>query len=113
VRIETLARGLIGTSESTLQMGRRLIRLTADPPGTAALLPRRGYRRTEWIELALAPIRTRLGKKDFERLVSALSVLLGWEAMIVLRDIRALSLRDEQNVIVWAAHALLKAALDD
>jgi AcrR family transcriptional regulator len=113
-RVEALARGLAGQPEETLRMGRTLVRLTAETPdGASTATPRRGYRRTEWIETALAPVRGRLTKKRFERLVSALSVLLGWEALIVLRDIRALPPGQEQDVIAWACDALVKAALED
>ncbi len=113
VRVETLARSLTAASKETLRIGRTLIRLTAEGRTANSPAPRRGYRRTEWIQKALAPIGGLLSKKDLERLVSALSVLLGWEAMIVLRDVRALSPRDETDVITWAATALVKAALSD
>src|SRR5260221_270277 len=32
--------------------------------------PKRGYRRIDWIELALAPVHTQLDESSFERLVS-------------------------------------------
>jgi hypothetical protein len=45
----------------------------------------------------------------FERLVSALTLLIGWEAAIVLQDVRALDPAEAEEVCVWAARALLAA----
>jgi hypothetical protein len=45
----------------------------------------------------------------FERLVSALTLLIGWESMIVLHDTRGLSAAEAEEVCVWAAGALLAA----
>ena len=69
-----------------------------------------GYRRVEWIERALAPLRDALPPDRFERLVSALTLLIGWESMIVLEDIRALSPAEAEEVCVWVARTLLAAA---
>jgi hypothetical protein len=45
----------------------------------------------------------------FERLVSALTLLIGWESMIVLEDIRALSPVEAEEVCVWTSRTLLLA----
>jgi len=45
----------------------------------------------------------------FERLVSALTLLIGWESMIVLLDTRALTTAEAEEVCVWAARTLLAA----
>jgi AcrR family transcriptional regulator len=108
--VEALARSLLAAADATLPLGRQLIRLTLDP-NVAAQTPRRGYRRTEWIERALEPVRPRLSQEQFARLVSALSVVLGWEAMIVLRDVRGLDPIEESTTVVWAARALVEAML--
>jgi AcrR family transcriptional regulator len=114
-RVERMARAAQQMAAATERQGRALMRLTADPrvdrnPGGP---PPRGYRRVEWIEQALAPLRSRLDAPRFERLVSALAMIVGWEALIVQRDIRALSLQDAENVSAWAARALVKATLDE
>jgi hypothetical protein len=44
-----------------------------------------------------------------ERLISALTLLMGWESMIVLQDTRGLSAEQAEEVCVWAAQALLDA----
>ncbi len=97
------------------QLLRTMIRLTVTrPPSTdqdGRTEPRRGYRRIEWIELALAPVRKELGKKRFERLVSALTVCLGIDALIVLRDLRGLSDAEAEAVCLWTARTLLRASL--
>src|ERR1051326_5152633 len=43
----------------TLPLGRSLIKLTVDPPKPEEI-SRRGYRRIEWIERAIEPLRERL-----------------------------------------------------
>ena len=93
-----------------LPLGRKLIKLTVEssvPPGT----PRRGYRRVEWIESALEPIRGRLTPAQFDDLVSALAIVIGWEAIIVLTDIRGLELADARRVVSTAARSLIEGAL--
>jgi hypothetical protein len=65
------------------------------------------------VERALAPVRDELSPERYERLVSALCVVLGWEAMVVLRDIRGLDADDEESTLRWAAQALVQAALDE
>src|ERR1700749_2092781 len=82
-RIAALVAALSDRMADSLPLGRKLIRLTVDAP-SAGDGPRRGYRRVAWIERALEPIRPRLSPDRFERLVSALSVVIGWEAFIVL-----------------------------
>lgn len=75
------------------------------------LLPKRGYRRVGWIERAAEPLRERLNDEQFDRLISALTLVIGWEAMIVLRDVRGLDPGDEERTISWAARALVNAML--
>lgn len=112
-RVDALVRAVTDSAPATLELGRRIIALTVDAaPGTPGS-PRRGYRRVEWIERALVPVRARLTDERYDRLVSALSVLIGWEAMIVLRDLRGLDAQQEQQTLRWAAAALLRAALDE
>jgi hypothetical protein len=46
-------------------------------------------------------------------LTSALAIVVGWEAMLVLRDLRGLDQREEEEVSSWAARALVWAALEE
>ena len=96
---------------------RTMIRLTVGPfdakqPEPAAPL-RRGYRRIEWIRLALAPAKAQLSGRRYERLVAALTVCLGIDALIVLRDLCGLSAESAESVSRWMAQALLGASLGE
>jgi AcrR family transcriptional regulator len=111
-RVEVMARALQSMSPEVERLGRSLIRLTVETPGTDDVpAPRRGYRRIEWIETALAPVRDQLEDAEFNRLVCALSMVVGWEALIVQRDICGLTAEQGQEVSVWAARTLAQAAL--
>ena len=111
-RIESLARGLLDLAPASLPLGRQLIRLTVTAEDKQrADSPKRGYRRVEWIERALEPVRDQLAEEQFERLVSALTLVIGWEAMIVLRDLRGLDDEEETRAVTWAARALVDAML--
>lgn len=112
-RVDTLVRSVTADAEATLPLGRRIIALTVDaPPGAAAgEAPRRGYRRVAWIEEALEPLRATLRTEQFERLAAALSIMVGFEAMVVLRDVTALAPEREEEVMRWAATSLVKAMM--
>jgi AcrR family transcriptional regulator len=112
-RLEAMVRALQSNALATEELGRTIIRHTIEsaPPGDPTGGPRRGYRRVRWIEEALEPARTELGAERFERLVSALTLLIGWEPVIVLRDIRGLSAAESEEISAWAAGALLASAL--
>jgi AcrR family transcriptional regulator len=118
-RVETLTRSVQGMSPELERLGRALIRLTVESGGRegslagAGAAPRRGYRRVEWIERALEPVRKQLDARRYERLVSALAMVIGWEALIVQRDIRGLSPAAGEELSVWAARALLRATLEE
>ena len=73
--------------------------------------PVRGRRRIDWIKAALVPVRRKLSRREFERLVSALTLCIGIEAVIALRDIRALDSGESISVCRWAARSLLRASL--
>lgn len=116
-RVVAMIRAACAMSAETLPMGRSLIRLTVEAGGDEddddepPEGPRRGYRRIGWIEKALAPIRSELDDGQYERLVSALAMVVGWEALIVLHDVRGLGSDDQVETSVWTARALVHAAL--
>jgi AcrR family transcriptional regulator len=114
-RVEAMARALQTMSPGAERLGRSLIRLTVDaPPNTDGdVSPRRGYRRVEWIERALAPLREQIDPDRFQRLVFALAMVIGWEALIVQRDICGLTAEQGQDLSAWAARALLQATLTE
>lgn len=114
-RMEHLVRALHHVSPEVERLGRSLIRLTVDTNGAPAHegAPRRGYRRIEWIESALLPLRHRLDPDRWDRLVRALAMVIGWEALIVQRDVCGLGPNEGEALSVWAANALVQAALED
>ncbi|MEI9992772.1 MAG: TetR/AcrR family transcriptional regulator [Rhizomicrobium sp.] len=111
-RVTAMIDAIIENARVTLPLGRSLIKLTIETPA-APDTPRRGYRRVAWIEKALSPLRAELSSREFERLVSALSIVIGWEALIVLADVRALVPPEQRKIIVWTARAILRAALEN
>jgi AcrR family transcriptional regulator len=111
-RVDALARSLLELAPEALPLGRRMLKLTVDSELPSAS-PRRGYRRMEWIARVLEPLRGQLDDEQLERLTSALAIVLGWEAMIVLRDTRGLGPAEEERVIRWAARALVTVMLDE
>ena len=112
-RAATLARALTLISPEVEHAGRALIRLTVGRDDDAARdgRPRRGYRRVEWIEEAVEGAREQLGDAAFERLVTALAMITGFEAVIVQRDLRGLTAAEGAEASAWAARALVNAAL--
>jgi AcrR family transcriptional regulator len=89
------------------QLLRTMIHETVLEHGTPAE-PGRGTRRIHWLETALMPARQRLGARAYKRLVSALALCGGIEALLVLRDIRGLTAREAISVSRWAARALVR-----
>jgi AcrR family transcriptional regulator len=77
-------------------------------------VPVRAGRRPRLIEAALKPIRDQLGETAWKRLVAGLTLTLGTEAVICMKDVAGLDNNDEiVATLRWAAGALLQAALDD
>ena len=90
-RVEALIRTLLAYSPESLPLGRRMIRLTVDPPLNGAPEPtglRRSPRRIEWLDKACEPLRDTLSEQSYQRLISALTMVVGWEAQFALRDVR-------------------------
>jgi AcrR family transcriptional regulator len=110
-RLRTLVTETFTTMERSLPLGRKLIKLTVDAPAPAAGEPRRGHRRIGWIEWAVAPCRERLTRKGYDDLVSSLALVIGWEAFIVLLDVRGLSPRAARALTLKTSETILAAAL--
>jgi AcrR family transcriptional regulator len=118
-RLDTMVRTVQRLTVQHEELLRAMVRLSMERrlSGQEKSLARpvqvRGTRRVQWIEAALAPIRKRLRRSAFERLVSALAFCVGIEPLIVLRDIRGLGQQRAINVSRWAARVLLEASLRD
>src|SRR5689334_14957937 len=80
----------------------------------AGRLTEEPYRRGHRIDIlshAAMPLRARLGKRGFDRLVRALSMVYGIEAYVVLRDIWGSRDKEIQAIARWIADALVDTAL--
>ncbi|MFI6996232.1 TetR/AcrR family transcriptional regulator [Nocardia sp. NPDC050175] len=111
VRVAALTHALGVNIVESLPLGRRLVKLTIEAAPPAPDTPRRGYRRVRWIEWALAPIRDRMTAPDFDELVSAVATVVGWEAFMVLIDIRALPPERAVDLCARTATTLVDAAI--
>jgi len=60
---------------------------------------------------AAAPLKPLIGKRRFDRLVRALSVVYGIEAYVVLRDIWGARDKEIEGIARWIADALVDTAL--
>jgi AcrR family transcriptional regulator len=109
-RVDILARNMQRLAVEHEALLRTMVRLTLVRPG-GEKGPRRGTRRLEWIEEAVRPLRSRLGRAAYTRLVHALAVCMGIEALIVLRDICGLSTSRAEETSRWLARAVLRASL--
>lgn len=118
-RLDTVVSAGLRSAIGAEVLLRTMIRLTIEhrldeaSGGPQREAPLRGGRRIEWIETALEPVREQLGEVRFERLVSALALMIGIEALLVLRDIRGLDAASMEELSRWASRALLKASLEE
>lgn len=111
VRVDAIVATLYQHADEWLPLGRRVVALTAASPPSDG--PSRGHRRVDWIERAVEPLRDRLTDEQYDRLVSSLCIVMGWEAMIVLQDIRGHDLRRGREINAWAAQSLVRAVLEE
>jgi AcrR family transcriptional regulator len=86
----------------TLQRG---VRREGDPA-----LPIRQNRRTPLIEAALEPARQQFRPAALKRLTRALALVIGTEAMLVLKDVLRLDDAEARRVKRWVIRALVEAA---
>ncbi|HYF09087.1 MAG TPA: TetR family transcriptional regulator [Acetobacteraceae bacterium] len=70
-------------------------------------------RRKRWLDEALAPALSGMSETQWRRLQAALSLTLGSEALIVMKDVCRLEEREGLEVLRWAASTLLRAALEE
>ena len=111
IRVERLSRAINQHAGETMHLGRALIRLTVEAEEPKSGGPRRGYRRVQWIEQALAPAREKLSRQQFQRLVSALCILIGWEPLVILKDVRGLNHKEADVILSFAVRAVVEKAL--
>jgi hypothetical protein len=88
---------------------RMILRLSLDPE-TGVTRP--GHR-IEWIEQALGPVRDHLDPKTYDKLARALTLLLGIDPIVVMRDIAGAKRREALDTLEWTARALVAQALGE
>lgn len=71
---------------------------------------RRGFRRG-LLDRAAAPLRPALGRRRYDRLMKALSMVYGIEPYVVLKDIWGSGDREVEEIARWMVDALIDAAL--
>ena len=112
VRLDRVVVGLAEMFLAAEQSYRTMLRLSLEPgsSGRRELVLRKG-RRLLWIEDALEPLRDRLTSTELDRLIQAVSAVVGIEALVVLTDLADLSRDRAVDVMRWSAAALLRSAL--
>jgi AcrR family transcriptional regulator len=85
-----------------------IMRPLQDPDGTSD--PFRGARRVALLEKALAPLANELPANELEQLKTALAMLIGGEALIVLRDVLRLEHEQARARGEQAVRQLVRAA---
>lgn len=86
---------------------RTILRLSLDPSTGV----RRPAHRLEWIAHALAPARDKIDPETFGKLSRALTLLLGIDPVVVMKDIAGASQEEAIDALEWSARALVGAAL--
>jgi len=74
-------------------------------------LPRRSGARKAVLDSAIGSLKRELGERRYERLTATLSLFLGIEAAVVLRDVCLVSDEEAREIKVWGANVILQAAL--
>jgi AcrR family transcriptional regulator len=77
----------------------------------AEQVPVRGTSRSDQTTAALAPLADRLPPAAFERLVNAVLLVYGIEAMVSARDVAGMAPGPAIDTMSWAAQALVRAAI--
>jgi AcrR family transcriptional regulator len=107
---ERLAEAVRRGAEWTLGREGRLravLRMSLDPEQSIE----RPARRRGYIAQLLADIRERLDADAYERLAGSLTLLLGIDPIVSLRDNGDVPAERIPEVLAWTAHALVSAAL--
>ena len=86
---------------------RTLLRLSLDPHTS---IRRPGHRR-DWIADALALVRKRLKPELYNNLARALTLTLGIDLVVVMKDIARASREEALTALEWTARTLVSAAL--
>jgi AcrR family transcriptional regulator len=81
--------------------------------GDPQVPPVREGRRMRWLDTVLEPAKPGSNKKQWKRLQAALALTAGTDAMVIMKDVCRMSDEEGQEVLLWAARALLRAGLQE
>ncbi|WP_338773736.1 TetR family transcriptional regulator [Nocardia vulneris] len=116
-RIERVVREVSGFQFENEVVWRGVLRATLDrwfnqvDVPEAERVPVRGVTRLEMARTALAPLSDRLSPERLERLVHAVTLVFGVEALVSTRDTCGLDPAAATETMCWAAKGLVRAAL--
>lgn len=113
-RVDGAFHDMIVDNESALRLMlvhslERKLRRSGDGNGDAGM-PMRQNRRSPLIEAALEPARQQFKPAALKMLTKALALVIGTEAMVVLKDVLQLDDAEARRVKRWAIRALVEAA---
>ncbi len=109
-RVDAAFDQMIRDNEVALRMMLRHTMERSVRRGGDASTPVRQNRRTPLIEAALEPARRELRPAALKTLTRALALVIGTEAMLVLKDVLQLDEAEARRVRRWAIRALVDAA---
>ena len=102
-----LVRRVAAWSFDNEQPLRTILRLSLDP----ATGVRRPGHRVEWIADVLAPVRDVMAPETYGRLSKALTLMLGIDPVVVMKDIASASREEALDALEWGARMLVAGAL--
>jgi AcrR family transcriptional regulator len=112
-RLDLAMKWLLRYLLDTEAQQRTMLRLSLDPNTPSEHLVLRQGRVIGWLEDALEPLRSRLSRARFRRLVLAIRSAAGIESLVWLVDVAGLSREEAAKTMHWSARSLLRATLAD
>lgn len=110
-RVDAALETMIRDNEVALRlMLKHTLERSVRGEGKTSATPLRQNRRMPLIEAALAPARQGLRPAAYQPLKQALAMVIGTEAMLVLKDVLQLEAAEARRVRRWAIRALVQAA---
>ncbi len=88
---------------------RTVLRLSLDP----ATGVRRPGHRVGWIAAALAPIRSQLDSETYGKLSRALTLMLGIDPIVTMKDVAGATRQQALDALEWSARTLVEAAISE
>jgi AcrR family transcriptional regulator len=112
-RVKSLIRSSFPGIAENETTHRAALRISLDPNREAVTIEQGGVRghRVELLERALSTLPD--DNENKAKLIQALSMMFGVEALVVLRDICGLDAASAEDVVAWAAQQLVSSISDE